>query len=69
MQQEPTLIPCGTMVCMKQSEIEGMITCQNIRFGMVTYEITYFVSGEHCVVWMNPFEFEVRTEKKTKVGF
>ena len=60
--------PCGAMVKTKLSNIEGMITCQSIRFDKVQYEISYFNNGEQKTVWMNENEFETNTERKM-IGF
>ena len=62
------LIPCETIVKSKYGNIEGMITCQNIRFDKVQYEISYFNDGEQKTVWMNEGEFETDV-KKQSIGF
>lgn len=59
---------CGSPVITKLSSIKGMITCIAIRFDKITYEISYFNSGEQKCVWMNESEFETK-EQKTQIGF
>ena len=61
-------LPCGSIVKTKLSNIEGMITCQSIRFDKVQYEISYFNNGEQRTVWMNENEFETNIEKQV-IGF
>jgi hypothetical protein len=63
-----SLIPCGIIVKSRYGNIEGMITCQNIRFDKVQYEISYFNNGEQKTVWMNEGEFETDI-KKQWIGF
>ena len=46
------LIECGTTVLTKVAKVEGMITCQQIRFNNVTYELTYFDGQEFRTSWM-----------------
>ena len=65
---EISLLACGTVVKTKLSSIEGMITCQSVRFGKVSYEITYFVNGDQKCIWMNEEEFEVTAERNL-IGF
>ena len=65
-----TLIACGTEVTTKLGEIEGMITCQSIRFEKVIYEITYFDGKSPKTLWMNENEFKLgKKSKEVKVGF
>lgn len=62
------LFPCGTLVKSKYGNIEGMITCQNIRFDKVQYEVSYFNNGEQKAIWMNENEFTTDV-KKYAIGF
>ena len=65
-----TLIACGTEVTTKLGEIEGMVTCQSIRFERVIYEITYFDAKTSKTLWMHENEFILgKKAKKVKVGF
>ncbi len=64
------LIPCGTKVTPKLLKVDAMITCSSIRFDKVTYELTYFNSGEQKTIWMNENEFNITGPvDKVKVGF
>lgn len=52
------------------SDMMGKITCSTIRQNSVVYEVSYFVSGKHELIWLYDFEFTtVDNHKKTKVGF
>ena len=62
------LFPCGTLVKSKYGNIEGMVTCQNLRFDKVQYEISYFNNGEQKAIWMNENEFTTDV-KKYAIGF
>lgn len=63
-----TCFACGSIVKTKLSKIEGMITCQSIRFDKIQYEISYFLNGEQKTIWMNENEFEVNIEREI-IGF
>jgi len=61
---------CGTIINIKLSNIEGMITSCAIRFTAVVYEVAYFLNGEQYVLWMNENEFTViPTIKKQTIGY
>ena len=63
------LYPCGATIKTKIGSIEGMITCQSIRFGNVKYEISYFSDGKQESIWMHEDEFTTNDTKQTKIGF
>jgi len=62
------LYPCGTIVTIKLTKIEGIITCQSIRFDKVNYEITYYVNDEQRTILANEAEFETSAIKQP-IGF
>jgi len=62
------ILPCGSIVKTKIGGIEGMITCQSIRFDKIQYEITYFTNNEQKCIWMNENEFETNVNRQI-IGF
>lgn len=62
------IIPCGTLIKTVYGNIEGMITCCDIRFNKIQYEISYFLNGEEQTIWMHEEQFETNKEK-IKIGF
>lgn len=62
------MFPCGTRVHPKQLNVHGLITCAANRFDKVTYEVTYYISGEQRTVWMHESEFSTNAKKKP-IGF
>ena len=64
------LIPCGTIVKPKSSNIEMTITQISIRFDYTNYELSYFLNGKEEQVWMQEQLFDVISPtEKIKVGF
>lgn len=63
-----SLYDCGTEVISVFGGFRGMITCTSIRFGFVTYEITYYLDGEPRTTWMREEEF-VTKQRKITIGF
>jgi len=63
------LLSCGTIVKPKLLNIEGMITCQSLRFEKVQYEVTYFLNGDYKTIWMNENEFDIVNGTRQKIGF
>jgi len=61
-------VPCGTIVRAVYGNIEGMVTCISIRFGRVSYEVSYFNNGDSKTVWMHESEFSAVNER-ISVGF
>ncbi len=60
----------GTMVTTKLGGLKGMITAIVIKFEEVKYEISYFVSGNQTIVYMNEKEFLPNLSKeKITIGF
>jgi len=54
---EPVLAyPCGTQVTVTLGGFRGIITCISIRFGNVTYEVSYYIAQELRTIWVNPLE-------------
>jgi hypothetical protein len=68
MKNKIELYSCGTIVKIKLTDIQGMITCASIRFDRVQYEVSYFYSGEQKTLWLNENEFDTETNKQ-KIGF
>lgn len=66
---EILVLKCGLLVKPKLHNAEGIITAISIRFGKVTYEISYFHNGEYKTIWMSGEEFDVAESEKMKVGF
>ena len=63
------LIPCGTEVTLMHSDIKGFITGINIRESRVTYEISYWSSGNYQSNWFTTAEFYTATLPTMQVGF
>lgn len=63
------IYPCGTLVKPKLNNMEGLITCVSIRFGRVSYEISYFLGGDYKVIWLAEEEFNVEHVEKHEIGF
>lgn len=66
---EVTLLSCGTIIKTKIGKIEGMITCQSLRFGQVQYEISYFINNEQKKIWMTEHEFDMISGNHQIIGF
>lgn len=60
---------CGTKVKTKIGEFDGIITCFQIRWDKVTYEITYCVAGEIKTIWLLEQEFTLDKKKAEQIGF
>ena len=61
------LLPCGILVNIKLSKIEGIITAQVIRFNHIRYEITYYINGEQYIIFCAEEELIINNKIK-KVG-
>jgi hypothetical protein len=57
---------CGTKV--KIHNYEGTIVGICIRFGNISYDISYFVNGDQKTVWLHETEFTTESTKQ-KIGF
>jgi hypothetical protein len=62
---------CGSKVAITYNHaVNGIITCICIRHGNVTYEVSYFNSGEYKQIWLTENEFTViNGDDKIKIGF
>jgi len=58
----------GTRVKTVIGDIEALITSVSMRQGSIAYELSYFVNGSYCQIWLHEFEFTVCPTKK-KPGF
>ena len=68
--KEIKLYPCGTDVKLKLGDIEGMVTCNSIKFDKVQYEITFINNGTPHTTWVHEKEFSVKKkDTKKKIGF
>lgn len=63
------ILKCGTLVIIKQAKIEGVVTCAAIRFEKITYEITYYLSGEQKTIWTHESEIEVKEKEEYLIGY
>lgn len=64
------LYKCGTHVITNMGSIEGMVTAICIRFDAVTYEVSYFIEGNHKTIWINEAEFKTIPDRKRKsIGY
>lgn len=59
---------CGTDVTVKEVNIKGVITGACIRYGRVTYEVSYFFNGDQKSPWLVEDQFTTEG-KKGSVGF
>lgn len=66
--KELKVYPCGTMITTKLGAVQGMITCQSIRFRRVSYEITFDSNGKPDVFWASEHEFDTEAAKEV-IGF
>lgn len=64
-----TLIPCGTDATIKLTGIKAIITAIEIRFELITYQLSYFNNGEMHTVWLNDKLFEPGKHEEQKIGF
>ena len=63
------IIPCGSIVTVTPG-VEGCVTCVFIRYGYITYEVAYWLSGIQYKVVCDESEMQVSGGlKKDKVGF
>ncbi|MDQ3047067.1 MAG: hypothetical protein M3R27_05920 [Bacteroidota bacterium] len=62
-------IVCGTEVTPKLIPITGIITAICARYNKLTYEITYYDSGEFKTTWMHESEFTLKVSQSNKIGF
>ena len=64
------VIPCGTLVKVNLSNIEGSITEISIRFEMVMYRVLFPCEGKMGSDWFFESEFTVTGQtKKQTIGF
>lgn len=63
------LYKCGTLVNLKNININGYITGICIRADNITYEISYFMNFTYCTHWFNIYEFEVVNDSKMSIGY
>ena len=63
--------PCGTDVTITQGGCIGKISCFSVRYGTVTYEVTYYIDGVRQVVSpLHECEFQVQAStKKVGIGY
>ena len=59
---------CGTEVVVKRPGVWGNITAITIRFGLVTYEVTYYVDSVQQRIWVTEDEI-MKNGHKIKLGF
>lgn len=63
------MIKCGTKVKTALGDMEGIVTAVCDRFEKVTYEVTYYYSGEFKSMWMAESEFTTEVVIQNKMGF
>lgn len=63
------IVKPGTTIITTIGQIKAMVTGVCIRNESISYEISYFGSGEHKTAWIYRYEFEIDTSTKTKAGF
>lgn len=63
------IVNCGTKVKMILKDVDAIITGVSIRFGNISYELSYFYGGEYKVIWANECEFTTTEKETTRVGF
>lgn len=62
------IVPCGTQVTSKLSNVNGIITGISLRFNNISYEVSYFSGHEYKQIYMYECEFTTTTSKET-IGF
>lgn len=65
---ELKVLPCGTSITSINGDVMGNISCISIRYGKISYELTYFFNGEFKTTWMHESEFNHGAVKQ-KIGF
>lgn len=68
-QNEISVYKCGIVAKPKMHNAEGIITAALIRYGRITYELSYFHNGEYKNIWISEDELEIMSDEKQKVGF
>lgn len=63
-----TIYRCGTQVTIKLSNTDAVITCAQISFSSVRYELTFCLAGEFKTLWCYEEKFTSDSEKTT-IGF
>lgn len=63
------IVKPGTPIITKIGTVKALISGVCIREESVSYEISYFASGEHKNAWIYRYEFDIDSAIKTKPGF
>jgi hypothetical protein len=64
------IYPCGTKATTKMGSLAGMITCIQLRFNNVCYELSYFHNGEMKTCWVYEPELDFNNDSgKIEIGF
>ena len=68
--RKPVIYPCGTQVETIIGNFHGQITSVQIKFELVSYEVTIFnpQEGNLTTIWMHESEF-VPKGRRRSVGF
>ena len=60
---------CGSEVILKLNSLTGIVTAINIRFGLVSYEITYASGSDIKTEWCYDCEIEFKKDNTQEIGF
>lgn len=62
------IVPCGSQVTSKLSNVNGIVTGISIRFNNISYEVSYFSGHDYKQIWLYECEFTT-TANKEVIGF
>ena len=62
------IVKFGTPVITKIGQVKALITATCIRDQNVTYELSYFIQGQHTETWCARIEFDIDDSEKQKPG-